>query len=352
MPNPIKSRLPFLIIIGLLVTLIAYLKWPTEEVKQQRKPRTISVKVTQAQLAQCKDVIEALGSARANEQVLITFKYSDLVEDVSFKDGERVNKGDILVQLNNQQAGAKVKELEANLADAVAQLNRYQDLLKNRATSQSQVEQHEAITKAIAAQLLSARTHFNDLTIRAPFDGVLGFRQISVGAYVKSGDVITSLDDLSVVKVDFSVPERFFTTVKVGQMVEATNTAYGEKVFSGKITSIDPRIDNITRMVKVRAEIYNPNYELRGGMLLKIDVERSIEEVLQVPESAIIPIEDKQFVFVVEQGKAKRKQVVVGKRKPGVVEILAGIIAGETVVIEGALKLREGTNVNVLEPSL
>ncbi|NMP30897.1 efflux RND transporter periplasmic adaptor subunit [Thalassotalea sp. M1531] len=349
MSSSIKNRLPFLLILALLVALVAYINWPAEQVQKQRKARVVAVKVAKVQNADFKDVIEALGNARANEQVLITSKYADLVDEVSFHDGALVRKGDILVKLNNQEEAAKVKELEANLAESVAQLNRYQDLLKNKATSKSQVDQHEAQTKAIAAQLLSAKTKLNELTITAPFDGVLGFRQISVGAYIKSGDVITSLDDLGIVKVDFSVPERFYTTIKIGQVIEATNTAYVNKIFAGKVTSIDPRIDNVTRMVKIRAEIPNQNYELRAGMLLKIKVERSIEKVLQIPESAIIPIEDKHFVFVIDDNKALRKQVIVGRRKPGIVEVVDGLMESESVVTEGALKLRDGTNVNVLE---
>jgi membrane fusion protein (multidrug efflux system) len=300
-------------------------------------------------MAEFKDVIEAVGNARANEQVLITSKYADLVDEVSFNDGDLVSKGDILVRLNSQEEAAKVKELEANLAESVAQLNRYQDLFDKKATSKSQVDQQEAQTKAIAAQLLSAKTKLNDLIITAPFDGILGFRQISVGAYVKAGDVITSLDDLSTVKVDFSVPERFYTAVSVGQTIKATNTASRDKVFSGKVTSVDPRIDNATRMVKVRAEIPNSALLLRAGMLLNINVERSVEQVLQVPESAIIPIEDKHFVFVIDSGKALRKEVQTNRRKPGIVEITGGLAEGEPVVVEGALKLRDGTAVNVLE---
>lgn len=350
MSNTIKSRLPFILILTSLVLLIAYLQWPAKEQQgKKRHQRVVAVKVAEAKIAEFKDVIEAVGNVRANEQVLITSKHSDLVDQVSFQDGDLVRKGDILVQLNNQEEAAKVKELEANLAESVAQLNRYQDLLKKKATSTSQVDQQEAQTKAIAAQLLSAKTKLSDLIITAPFDGILGFRQISVGAYIKSGDVITSLDDLSVVKVDFSVPERFFTAVNVGQKVEATNMAYSGRKFSGKIISVDPRIDSTTRMVKVRAEIPNKDLALRAGMLVNILVERSVEQVLQVPESAIIPIEDKQFVFVIVEGKAIKKQVSTGRRKPGVVEITTGLTQNDPVVVEGALKLRDGTSVNVLE---
>lgn len=344
----IKTRLPLVIILGLLVALVVYLNLPTKENEKQRRQRVVAVKMAQATSAPFRDVVEALGNTKANEQVLITSKYADVVDEVSFSDGQIVSKNDILVRLNSQEEAAKVKELEANLAESVSQLNRFQDLLSKKATSKSQVEEQEAKTKAISAQLLSARTKLNELTIKAPFDGVLGFREISVGAYVKAGDIITSLDDLSLVKVDFSVPERFYTTMAIGQTVEADSVAYQGQSFIGKIASIDPRIDPITRTVKVRAEISNPEFKLRPGMLLHIKVERRVDTVLQVPESAIIPIEDKHFVFVAIDGKAQRKTVTVGRRKPGVVEVTSGLVDGESVVVEGALKLRDGTNINVL----
>lgn len=352
MSSSIKNRLPFLLLLLSLAVLVIYLNWPSTQVEQQRSQRIVSVKVVTAEQNEFKDTIEALGNVRANEQVLITSQYADIVEEVTFRDSQVVKKGDVLVRFNDQEEHARVKELEANLAESVAQLNRYQGLLSKRATSKSQVDEQEAKTKAISAQLLIAKTKLSDLTIHAPFDGLLGFREISVGSYVQSGDVITSLDDLSVVKVDFSVPERFFTTIKIGQVIGAKNTAYDDEQFSGQVTSIDPRLDPVTRMVKIRAEIANPLFKLRPGMLLTIEVERNVDNVLQIPESAIIPIEDKHFVFLVSDNVAIKKEVFVGRRKPGVAEILGGIQAGDRVVTEGALKLREGTQVSVLEKSL
>ena len=348
MSKSISNRLPLIILALMLISVVVYLQWPQEVKEQKRGARTVSVKIALAETNDFKDTVESLGSAVANEQVFITSKSSDFVEQISFEDGQLVKKGQVLVRLNSQEENAKVKELEANLAESVAQLHRLQGLFKKNATSESVVEEQEAKTKAIGAQLMSAKTKLYDLTIRAPFDGVLGFREISVGAYVSAGDVITSLDDLSQVKVDFNIPERFFTTVKPGQKVEAINAAYDE-VFIGEISSIDSRIDPSTRMVKVRAIVPNEEQKLRAGMLLNIVVERNVEQVLMVPESAIIPIENDHFVFTVEEGKAKKTQVTIGRRQPGIVEIISGLREGQGVVIEGALKLRDGSAIQVLE---
>ena len=349
MSSAFSRRLPLILLLSVLIALVVYLQWPDAMSTKEKHQRIVSVKTAVIAQAAFVDAIEAVGTARANEQVLITSKYSDLVDDISFQDGDVVKKGDILVRLNSREEAAKVKELEANLAESVAQLNRFQDLFTKKATSKSIVDQQEAKTKAISAQLLSAKIKLNDLTIKAPFSGMLGFREISLGALIDVGDVITSLDDLDVIKVDFAIPERYLTTVSVGQTIEATNIAYHAQVFNGTVTSIDSRIDSVTRTLKVRAEIPNSDHKLRAGMLLNINIIRNVEQILQVPESAVIPIEDEHFVFVVEAGKALKKQFNIGRRHHGFVEVLGGLGSGTEVVIEGALKLRDGSSVNVLE---
>ena len=347
--SAISRRLPLLLLIGVLIALVVYLQAPKAVSTKAKHQRVVSVKTATIALAKFKDAVEAVGTSRANEQVLITSKYSDLVDEISFKDGATVKKGDILVRLNSREEAAKVKELEANLAESVAQLNRFQDLYTKKATSKSIVDQQEAKAKSISAQLLRAKIKLEDFTIKAPFSGMLGFREISLGALINVGGVITSLDDLSIIKVDFSVPERYLTTVSVGQRIEATNTAYHAETFVGKITSVDSRIDSVTRTLKVRAEIPNADNKLRAGMLLSLHVVRNVEQILQIPESAVIPIEDQHFVFAVEEDKAVKKSLKIGRRYQGFVEVLSGVSAGTQVVIEGALKLRDGVKVNVLE---
>ncbi|RHW77441.1 efflux RND transporter periplasmic adaptor subunit [Colwellia sp. RSH04] len=345
----ISSRLPLLTILTVLIGLVVYLQWPASEQQRKSYKRIVSVKNATVAMAEFVDSVEGVGTARANEKVLITSKYSDLVEEVFFQDGQIVKRGDVLVRLNNQEELAKVKEYEANLSESVAQLNRLTELLTTKATSKSIVDQQEAKTKAISAQLSSARTRLEELTIKAPFSGMLGFREISRGAYINSGSVITSLDDVSTIKVDFTLPERLLTKVHVGQKISATNSAYKDKKFIGEISSIDSRIDASTRSIKVRAKLPNDNLNLRPGMMLNIQVVLLVEELLQLPESTIIPIEDKHYVFVIEDDLATRKEVTIGRRQAGIVEVLSGVKQGEQVVVEGALKLRDGANVKVLE---
>jgi membrane fusion protein (multidrug efflux system) len=310
--------------------------------------RPVAVKMTTVSQVDFVESVEAVGTARANEQVIITSKYSDIVEAVYFDDGQQVNKGDILVELNDREEVAKVDELLANLSESKAQLKRLSELLANRATSTSVVEEQQAKTKSIEAQLVSARAKVNDLVIRAPFAGILGFREVSQGAYVNAGSSITNLDDVSRIKVDFHLPERLLTHINVGQRVSAANTAYQDKTFIGKITAIDSRVDSTTRTIKIRAVINNDSLKLHPGMLLNIIVLLDVETILQLPESTIIPIENKHYVFIEVNGKAVRKTIQIGRRYLGLVEVISGLVAGENVVVEGALKLRDGSEIKVI----
>ncbi|TMM47428.1 efflux RND transporter periplasmic adaptor subunit [Colwellia ponticola] len=344
----LASRLPLIMLVITLVVLISYLQWPAAEQKNSNFKRVVAVKMVPVVIAEFIESVEAVGTARANEQVIITSKYSDVIDEIYFDDGQLINKGAMLVKLNNQEEIAKVNELSANLSESQAHLKRLTELLSSRATSKSLVDQQEAKTKAIEAQLTSASAKLNDLTIRAPFTGVLGFREVSKGAYIDSGDVITSLDDLSVIKVDFYLPERLLTNIHVGQQVTAVNSAYRDRNFIGKITAIDSRIDSSTRSIKVRAIIANKALKLRPGMLININVLQQVEKILQLPESAIIPIEDKHYVFVVNEEKAVRKSIEIGRRHPGMVEVISGLVENEQVVVEGALKLRDGSAVSII----
>ncbi|MBA6381280.1 MULTISPECIES: efflux RND transporter periplasmic adaptor subunit [unclassified Colwellia] len=341
------NRLPLLILVAILVVLIVYLQWPEAKQEESKFERVVAVKMVPVVLTEFIESVEAVGTARANEQVIITSKYSDLVDEINFDDGQKVKKGAVLVKLNNQEELAKVNELTANLSESQAHLTRLTKLLSSNTTSKSLVEQQEAKTKAIEAQLVSANSKVNDLIIRAPFAGVLGFREVSKGAYLDAGDIITSLDDLSSVKVDFHLPERLLTHIHVGQQVTAFNSAYQGKEFIGEITAIDSRIDASTRSIKVRATLNNKALKLRPGMLLNISVLLQVENILQLPESSIIPIENIHYVFIVRENKAVRKAIKIGRRHPGVVEVISGLVAGEEVVVEGALKLRDGSAVSI-----
>jgi membrane fusion protein (multidrug efflux system) len=209
--------------------------------------------------------LEALGNARANESVDISSKTSNVVTAIMFRDGERVRRGQVLVQLDDAQSRADVAAAEAAVAESERLYNRSRELMATEALSKSQFDQLEATLKANRARLEAARARFEDTVIRAPFNGRVGLRRVSVGTLISPGDVITTLDDTSVIKLDFSVPENFLATLREGLAVRATAPAFPGRAFSGTLASIDSRVDMNTRSVMVRALLSNEDGALRPG---------------------------------------------------------------------------------------
>lgn len=289
--------------------------------------------------------VEAIGTARANEAVTITAKVSNTVTAIRFREGEEVKAGDVLIELDTEQARANLAEAEAALSDSESQFKRSKELFATRALSESQLDQLEATLKGNQARVAAARAQLSDQIIRAPFSGRVGLRNISLGSLISPGTVITTLDDTRIIKLDFSVPEVFLPVVREGQEINARATAYPEEVFKGKVQSIDSRIDPVSRSIIVRAEIANPERRLKPGMFMTVRLVRSEKPSLVIPEQALVPEGDRQFVYVVHEGKAVQTEVKTGRRRPGEVEILSGLAQGDSVVIEGTQKVRDGAAV-------
>jgi membrane fusion protein, multidrug efflux system len=295
--------------------------------------------------------LEALGNARANESVDVSSKASNVVTAVRFRDGERVKRGQILVELDDAQARADVTAAEAAVAESERLYNRSRELMATEALSKSQFDQLEATLKANRAKLAAAQARFEDTVIRAPFPGRVGLRRVSVGTLISPGAVITTLDDTSVIKLDFSVPENFLASLREGLAVRATAPAFPGRSFAGKVASIDSRIDMSTRSVTVRALLANEDGALRPGMFLNVSLANDEREALVIPEQALTPEAEKQFVFVVADGKVAQREVRIGLRRPGSVEILAGLSEGEQVIVEGTQKVRNGAPVRATDMS-
>lgn len=344
--NILSFPLVFLVIV--LSCLLVYINMQGAEKSEKGRKRVVAVKAVEVAKSEFRDVVEALGNATANEEVEISSKQSEFVKSVNFDDNQIVEEGFVLVEQVDIEEKSKIKELQANLDESKAQYRRFKELLSLSAASQAQVDEQEAKVKGIQAQLESAYSQLDDLSIKAPFNGVLGMRNVSKGAYINSGDVITTLDDISQIKVDFTIPERYLPTIEVGQRIEASTKAYENETFIGQVFSIDSRIDQLTRTVRVRAIIKNPDYRLRPGMLMSIVIERHVDNIIILPESAIIPIEENQYVYLVDGDKAKRIPVTTGRRKLGIVEIVDGLELGQKVVVEGALKLNDGSPIRLL----
>ena len=187
----------------------------------------------------------------------------------------------------------------------------------------------------------------------APFDGVLGLRLISPGTLVQPGDKITTLADISLIKADFSIPESFLSALKIGQKINANSAAYQDRHFEGVVAAIDTRVDPVTRSVMVRAEIPNEDGSLLPGMLLTIDLRSNIQISLAVPEQAIVPIVDRKYVFLVTgENTVEQREITIGRRQPGIVEVLEGLKVGEPVITLGTHRVRRGQTVDVQNKDL
>ncbi len=315
-------------------------------------PPPVTVTTVAVQPQAWTDTIEALGTAKANESVTLTAKITETVRKVNFSDGQTVAAGDVLVELTSGQQVAALAEAQATARDATRQFERQQDLVRQGTISRAVFDTAQATRDSNSARVEALRAQLADRVVTAPFSGVLGLRQISPGALVRPGDVITTLDDISVVKVDFSLPEVHLAAITPGQTVIARSPAFPERSFEGRVLSLDSRVGPVTRAFQVRAQIPNPDGALRGGMLLTVGVLRPEREALAVPEIALVQVGTEASVFKVgEDQRVAQVKVVPGARRRGVVEIREGLAAGDRIVVDGTVKLRDGTRVTEAAPA-
>lgn len=294
------------------------------------------------------DDIQALGTAKANESVEIKPRISSVVTRVAFEEGQLVQKGELLLELENSEILAGLAVAQASLSESRSSYNRSKSLIDTQAISASDLEQLQAAMQVDVAEVEAARARLSHTSIRAPFTGRVGLRRISPGGFVDTSTVITTLDDTETIKLDFSIPETFLTVVSEDMAIAAMSLVYPDRIFRGRVASIDTRLDPVARSVQVRAIMPNPDGALKPGMFLTVDLQRDRGEVLVAPEESIVPEGSQQFVYLVQDGVAKKQAVTLGRRVPGSVEIITGLSAGDMVITEGTHKVRNGSQVEVL----
>jgi len=314
--------------------------------------RAAQVITEQVRLRHIVDEIQALGTARANESIEIQPRISSLIERITFDEGQLVKSGDLLVELENTEIVAGLSLARASLSESQSLYNRSRSLADSQAISASNLDQLLAQVRVDEAQVEAAQARLENTVIRAPFSGRVGLRRVSPGGLVNTSTIITTLDDVSKIKLDFSVPEAFLTVLAEGMNIAATSLVYPERVFNGTVASIDTRLDPVTRAVQVRAIIPNSEGLLKPGMFMSVDLERDRGEMVVAPEQAIVPEGNNQYVFVVADGIAEKRKVELGRRIPGFVAITSGLDAGESVITEGTHKVRDGTPVEVPEQAV
>ena len=315
-----------------------------------------SVEVGRVEVMKLVDDVQAVGSLRSRQGVIVRPEISGRITQLNFQDGGRVKKGQLLVQLDDQLPMAQVQQAVAERSIAVANHKRNQDLVEQNFISRRTVDESAAALQVAEAKLALAQASAARLKILAPFDGMAGIRMVNVGDYLKDGADIVNIEDIEAIFVDYRLPERFQSKVRRGQTAAVELDALPGRQFTSVLQAIDPLIDANGRSVGVRACIDNRRLQLRPGMFARVTtVFGQREEARVIPEEAIVPQAGKQFVIKLLPGPdgqgfvTQRVEVKVGQRLPGKVEIVDGLDVGETVVIAGQQRVqRDGTAVRVL----
>jgi len=313
--------------------------------KQRERPAPL-VKAEAATPMRFADRIDAVGTARANEQVTLAAPVTERIIRLNFDDGGYVQRGQIVAVLQQGQQNAQLREVQAQQREAEQQLRRVEALKDRGFATRADYDARVAAAAGARARAQSANADIGDRVIRAPFSGWVSLRNISVGAIVSQGTEIATISDVSTIKLDFTVPETLLTALREGQPIEALSEAYPGQPFRGVIDTIDPVIDPNTRAVTVRARLPNPDRRLRPGMLLTVAVENAPRQSLSLPELAVIGEGEQRFVYVLDnESRAHRVQVRTGVRAGGRIEIVAGLRPGVRVVTEGVVKVADGMTV-------
>ncbi len=309
-------------------------------------PAAVAVEVAKVVTEPMPQTITAVGSLRSDESVTLRPETAGRISEITFQEGQRVAKGAPLVKLDPAIPRAEVEQAKANLTLAKAKFDRAVDLAKRSFISGQAKDEAENNLKVAEASLHLAEAKLARTDIRAPFSGIIGLRSVSVGDYVKEGADLVNLEAIDPLKIDFRVPERFLSQVRVGQLLQVTLDAVPDKVYDGKVLAVNPLVDAAGRSVVIRAQVGNQDTALRPGMFTRVRlITREQSDAMVVPEQALMPQGNDQYVYKVVDGKVVRARIETGQRRDGKVEVVSGLAAGDTVVTAGHLKVRDGVAV-------
>jgi membrane fusion protein (multidrug efflux system) len=324
---------------------------PQGTVQGQERATPLKVEAVVASQKSMARRIEAVGSTRARQSVEIVPMASGRIAAINFTSGQRVSKGDILVKLDDDIEQANLVEAEAKFQQAKLAVDRARTLRRENIQTQASLEVLLAVQAGAEAEVDRSRRKLADRVIAAPFDGVIGLRRVDPGARVTESTVIATLDDRDTIELEFSLPETVFGEVRPGLPVVATAAAFPGRHFNGQVSLIDNRIDPVGRAFKLRAELPNPDLLLPAGMFMQLAVELERRDAVTIPEEAVIVEGDQAFVFLIVSGKALRREVKLGLREPGIVEITNGLNNGDLVITRGIQRVREGSPVEASQIS-
>jgi membrane fusion protein (multidrug efflux system) len=293
-------------------------------------------------------MITAVGSLRSDESIMVRPEVAGRLSAILFREGQQVAKGMTLVRLDPAINAAEVQQAKANLKLAQSKFDRAVELSQRNFISGQAKDEAENNLRVAEAAVALADARLAKTEIKAPFTGVIGLRVVSVGDYVKEGADVVNLESIDPLKVDFRVPEIYLSQVQEGQTLTVALDALPGKRFEGKVFAVNPLVDAAGRAVVIRALVRNTDTSLRPGMFARVNlITRDQKEALIIPEQAIVPQGDEQYVFRVADGKVARVKVDIGQRRDAKVEILKGLSVNDVVVTAGQIKLRDGMAVTV-----
>lgn len=330
--------------------LLLLLFVPSLSFAQAGGPPFIPVNMMKVSATPVSNTVNAVGALIAEDSVVLRPEIDGRIDKLLFKEGQPVKKSAVLVVLDSAEQRARVAAAQADLKLAESRYKRSEELVAQNFISRQALDESRANLDILRARLRQEQVAFEKTVIRAPFAGVAGLRQVSPGAYVGKGDDLVRLDALGTLKLEVPVPETYLPLVRIGQPITLTVDALPGQSFSGKVHAIDPVVDPVSRNVRVRARIANPAGTLKPGMFARATADLGGKaHAILLPEQVIVPKADGSYVFLAVDGKAELRKVVLGKRDPGRVEIVSGVAAGDTVILDGQIKLRPGVPVVTLE---
>ena len=314
--------------------------------------RRVLVEIETVKMGTLRDRVQAVGTTRAAKAVNIVPLVSGRVEEINFVPGQKVKAKRPLVRLNDAAAQAHEQESRAELDRAQFDNERAQTLLKSGSVvSQATAEEKEAAYLIAKAKHQAAVDALDERTVDAPFDGTVGFRKVDVGAYVDVGTVLTTLDDLSTIEIEFSVPEIYYGSLKQGMAVNVRTLAFGNKRFHGSISQIDTRIDPVSRSFRVKAVVPNDAEEIPAGMFMNVFVVLDQREAIVIPQDAIVYQGEQTLVYLAHDGVAQQREITLGLRRRQTVEVVDGLSVGDKIIVKGLQSLRDGVPITIVAPT-
>ncbi len=344
-----------------LMGVLGFFKWQSEAAKSAARPtgagasaQALFVRAHVVEAAPFAERIEAIGTAQARESVIISASQTEVIARVLFESGQRVSRGQVLLELEGKEEEADLLDARAALEIARLDAERFADLAKRGIAPQQRAEETRAVYERAKARIDAINARQADRVIRAPFTGVIGLRDTSPGTVARPGDSLATLDDVSAILVDFPLPERFLGVISKGLNLVARSEAYPDVRFVGSIAQVDSRIDSVTRTFQARAVFDNADGRLRPGMLLLVTVERNRRDALAAPESAIALEGDRAFVFALRNNEAggvsaEKRYVRLGVRYDGSVEVLDGLAPGDKIVAHGLNRVSPNQTVQIMD---